>query len=74
MSFSPPTAAFDLSRDDPNQDRSEIPVMKLAKVDLKPCNQPYFMLLFLSPVKCTTPTFKYFFFFLISASFSRKEI
>ena len=51
------------SRDDPNQDWPEIPVVKLAKVDLKPCNHPYFMLLFLFPVKCTTPTFKYFFFF-----------
>ena len=62
------------SRDDPNQDWPQIPVVKLAKVDLKPCNHPYFMLLFLFPVKCTTPTFKYIFFFLISESFSRKEI
>ena len=35
-----------------------VPMVKLAKVDLRPRNHPHFMLLFLSPVKCTTPTFQ----------------
>lgn len=31
-----------------------VPMVKLAKVDLRPCNHPHFMLLFLFPVNCTT--------------------
>lgn len=47
-----------------------VPMVKLAKVDLRPCNHPHFMLLFLFPVNSTTPTFQVHF---LSPSQKKKE-